>query len=168
MVHSPLRAALFAFLPWCAAPAFSCGFESPAVSGKWTSTEPPINLVHIEAGEINHRGEAVGYHHRPNGLDPPGARVLQIAQPPDGNGIYRARVALCDSATFAWVRKKAASTFFPDAMSRQEVVEAILTAFHRGQAGSGGQFLGPSGAGFAIEGWYQNGRINAAYPLRGP
>ena len=29
-------------------------------------------------------------------------------------------------------------------------------------------FAGPSGRGFAIEGWYQNGRINAAYPLGGP
>ena len=25
-----------------------------------------------------------------------------------------------------------------------------------------------TGRGFAIEGWYQNGRINSAYPLRGP
>jgi hypothetical protein len=155
-------------LLWGATAALSCGFEAPALSCKWTNTEPPINLVHIESGEINRHGEAVGYHHRPNGLDPPGARVLRIAQPPDGNGIYRARVALRDAATYAWVQKKAASTFFPDAMSPQDVVEAILTAFHRGQAGSDGQFVGPSGAGFAIEGWYQNGRINAAYPLRGP
>ena len=35
-------------------------------------------------------------------------------------------------------------------------------------AGNSGQFVGPSGGGFAIEGWYQNGRINAAYPLRDP
>lgn len=169
MVISPLRAALLAFvLLRCAAPAFSCGLEAPALSCKWANTEPPINLVHIESGEINRRGEAVGYHHRPNGLDPPGARVLRITQPPDGNGIYRARVALRDPATCAWVQKKGASTFFPDVMSANEVVEAILTAFYRGQAGSAGQFVGPSGAGFAIEGWYQNGRINAAYPLRGP
>jgi len=26
----------------------------------------------------------------------------------------------------------------------------------------------PSGRGFMIEGWFQDGRINAAYPLRGP
>jgi len=64
--------------------------------------------------------------------------------------------------------KEGASTFFPDAMSENEVVEAILTAFYHTQAGSAGRFVGPSGAGFAIEGWYQNGRINAAYPLRGP
>lgn len=169
MATLSLRAGLLAFvLLGVAGPALSCGIETPALSCKWTNTEPPINLVHIESGEINRRGEAVGYHHRPNGLDPPGARVLRIAQPPNGNGIYRARVALRDSATYTWVQKKAASTFFPDAMSPQEVVEAILMAFHHGQAGGGGQFIGPSGAGFAIEGWYQKGRINAAYPLRGP
>ena len=155
-------------LLWTAQPAASRDIEAPALSGKWTNTEPPINLVHIESGEINHRGEAVGYHHRPNGLDPPGTRILGILQPPDAKGIYRARVALRDPATDAWVQKKGASTFFPDTMSRSEVVDAILDAFHHAQTSNGGQFVGPSGTGFVIEGWYQNGRISAAYPLRGP
>jgi len=164
-----LRAAFLTLvLFWSAGPAFSRDIEAPTLAGKWTNTEPPINLVHIELGEINLRGEAVGYHHRPNGLNPPGAQVLRIAQPPDARGVYRARVALRDPATDAWVQKKAASTFFPDAMSPSEVVEAILRAFRHGQAGNSGQFVGPSGGGFAIEGWYQNGRINAAYPLRDP
>src|SRR5207302_10621538 len=122
----------------------------------------------IELGEINHRGEAVGYHHRPNGVDPPGARVMRMVQPPDATGIYRARIALRDPTTGAWVQKKAPSTFFPEAMSTGDVVEAILAAFHQAQAGNGGRFVGPTSRGFAIEGWYQNGRINAAYPLRGP
>jgi hypothetical protein len=34
--------------------------------------------------------------------------------------------------------------------------------------GDDGEFTGASHRGFAIEGWYQNGRINAAYPLCGP
>lgn len=142
--------------------------EALALASKWTSTDPPINLVHIDFGEINRHGEAVGYHHRANGLDPDGARVLQIVQPADANGVYRARVALRDPATGGWIRKKAASTFYPDAMSDPEVVEAVLAAFHNGHLSNGGQFVGASGRGFAIEGWYQNGRINAAYPLRGP
>jgi hypothetical protein len=142
--------------------------HEPVFSGKWTRTAPPINLRHIEDGEINHRGDAVGYHHRPNGLDPPGARLLRIVQPADGSGVYRAIVALQDPDTGAWVRKKAPSTFFPDMMSAGDVVEAILEAFHRGERGATGQFIGPSGRGFAIEGWFQHGRINAAYPLQGP
>jgi hypothetical protein len=147
---------------------FARDAEALALAGKWTTTDPPINLVHIDLGEINKHGEAVGYHHRANGVDPDVARVLQIVQPADAKGIYRARVALLDPTTGAWIRKKAPSTFYPDAMSDPEVVEAVLAAFHNGHMRNGGQFVGASGRGFVIEGWYQNGRINAAYPLRGP
>jgi filamentous hemagglutinin len=94
--------------------------------------------------------------------------VLQLVQPPDTNGVYRARVAIRDPATGAWVAKKAPSTFFPDAMTDAEVVDAVLAAFHNGPIRHDGQFVGSSGHGFAVEGWYQNGRIAAAYPLRGP
>ncbi|MBV8736940.1 MAG: EndoU domain-containing protein [Alphaproteobacteria bacterium] len=139
-----------------------------ALAGKWTATQPPINFAHIETGEINRHGEAVGYHHRPNGIDPPGARVLRITQPPDANGIYSARVALRDPATGEWIDKRASSTFFPDAMSDDEVIEAVLAAFHNGRRRGNGEFIGASGHGFMIEGWYQSGRIAATYPLRGP
>jgi EndoU nuclease-like protein len=160
---------LFVLCLLCGATAaFARGIEAPALLGKWTKTDPPINMLHIELGEINHRGEAVGYHHRPNGLDPPDARVVRIVQPPDDEGVYRARVALRDPATGAWIQKKAPSTFYPDTMSTGDVVEAILAAFHRAEPGNSGQFVGPSGRGFTIEGWYQGGRINAAYPLRMP
>ena len=73
-----------------------------------------------------------------------------------------------DPPTGAWIDKKAPSTFFPDAMSDDEVIEAVLAAFQTGHRRGDGQFIGASGRGFAIEGWYQNGRISAAYPLRGP
>jgi hypothetical protein len=141
---------------------------APGLEAKWTTSDPPINLAHIDYGEINRRGEAVGYHHRPNGVDPPGARVERIVQPPDASGVYRARVALRDPMTGGWIDKKAPSTFFPDAMSDDELIKAVLAAFQTGRRRGDGQFIGASGHGFAIEGWYQNGRINAAYPLRGP
>jgi Bacterial EndoU nuclease len=164
-------------LPYCFlalvlvfAPAAAVGrdLEARAFSGKWTNTDPPINFVHIEYGEINRRGEAVGYHHRPNGDDPEGARVVEVVQPPDAKGVYRAQVALRDPATGAWVHKGAPSTFYPDSMTQGQVIEAILAAFKAGQFRPVGQFVGPSGHGFVIQGWYQCGRINAAYPLRGP
>jgi hypothetical protein len=147
---------------------FARQVEALALAGKWTTTDPSINFVHIEFGEINRRGEAVGFHHRATGVDPPGARLLRIVQPPDANGVYRARVALHDPSTDAWIPKKGPSTFYPDAMTPDEVIDAILAAFHTGGVRDDGQFIGSSGRGFAIEGWYQNGRINAAYPLRSP
>jgi Bacterial EndoU nuclease len=134
----------------------------------WTATDPPVNFAHVETGEINRHGEAVGYHHRANGIDPPGAKVLQITQPPDANGVYRARVALRDPASGEWIDKRAASTFFPDAMSDDQVIRAVLTAFRNGRRRGDGEFTGDSGHGFTIEGWYQSGRINAAYPLGRP
>ena len=163
-----MKAATFFALLLVPAALTARGLEAPGLSAKWTTSDPPINLMHIDYGEINWRGEAVGYHHRPNGVDPPGARVERIVQPPDANGIYRARVALRDPATGAWIDKKAPSTFFPDALSDDQVIEAVLAAFQAGRRRGDGQFIGASGRGFAIEGWYQNGRINAAYPLRGP
>lgn len=141
--------------------------DALAIYRRWTATNPPINFAHIEFGEINRHGEAVGYHHRPHGVDPPNARIQQIVQPPDANGVYWARVALRDPATGAWLPKKAPSTFYPDAMTPAEVMEAILAAFHDSEVRNNGQFVGRSGRGFTIEGWYQDGRINAAYPLRG-
>jgi filamentous hemagglutinin len=157
-------AAVFALLLVPAA-LFARALDAP--SG-WTETDPPINLAHIDYGDVNGRGEAVGYHHRANGVDPPGARVRRIVQPPDAAGVYRALVTLRDSTTGAWIDKKAPSTFFPDAMGDDEVVGAVLAAFRAGRSSGSGRFVGASGRGFAIEGWYQNGRINSAYPLRGP
>jgi hypothetical protein len=141
--------------------------DALAISGRWTATNPPINFSHIEFGEINRHGEAVGYHHRPHGVDPPDARVQHVVQMPDVNGVYRAQVALRNPATGGWLPKKSPSTFYPDTMTPEEVMEAILAAFHDGDLRRDGQFVGRSGRGFVIEGWYQNGRINAAYPLRG-
>jgi hypothetical protein len=138
------------------------------LAGIWTETEPPIDLAHIDRGEINRHSEPVGYHHRANGVDPAGARVVAIVQPPDAAGVYRARVEIEDPATGAWLDKRAASTFFPDRMSDAEVVAAILAAFRDGVRRRDGRFIGASGFGFAAEGWYRHGRILAAYPLRGP
>ena len=162
-----MKAAFFALLLVPAALS-ARSLQAPGLAGKWTTSEPSINLVHIDYGEINRHGEAVGYHDRLDGVDPLGARVERILQPPDANGVYRARVALRDPATGEWIDKKAPSTFFPDAMSDDEVVAAVLAAFQTGRRRGDGQFIGASGRGFVIEGWYQHGRINAAYPLRGP
>jgi hypothetical protein len=146
-----------------AAPATVRGFDGS--SPQWTRTDPPINLRHIAHGEINRRGRAVGYHHRPEGVDPPDARVVAIVRPAGPSGVYRARVALRDRATGEWLDKTAPSTFFPDPLRQDEVVAAILAAFRAAPPRGDGRFTGPSGRGFAVEGWYQSGRINTAYPL---
>ncbi|HEV2856392.1 MAG TPA: EndoU domain-containing protein [Thermoanaerobaculia bacterium] len=130
----------------------------------WSRTSPPVNLTHIFEGEINKRGKPVGFHSRPRGRDPANARVVRVVDRPNRAGVYTAEVEIRSGGR--WLEKR--STFYPDRMDRDAVVQAVLNAFANRASGRGGsseKFRGPSGRGFTIEGYYQNGRINTAYPI---
>lgn len=126
---------------------------------EWSRTSPPVNVTHIFEGEINRRGKPAGFHSRPGGRDPAGARVVRMVDRPNRAGVYTAEVEIRSGSR--WLPKR--STFYPDRLDRAAVIAAVLNAFqHR----SGGEkFRGPSGQGFTIEGYFQNGRINTAYPI---
>lgn len=128
---------------------------------EWSRTSPPVNVTHIFEGEINRRGKPVGFHSRPGGRDPGNARVTRIVDRPNRAGVYTAEVEIRSGSGW-WLRKR--STLYPDRLDRQAVIQAVLNAF-RNRTGGGEQFRGPSGLGFTIEGYYQNGRINTAYPI---
>ncbi|HEX4966210.1 MAG TPA: EndoU domain-containing protein [Thermoanaerobaculia bacterium] len=130
---------------------------------EWSRTSPPINVTHIFEGEINARGKPVGFHSRPGGLDPQGARVVRVVDRPNRAGVYTAEVEIRSGSD--WLPKR--STLYPDRLSRDAVVQAVLHAF-AARSGGGEKFRGPSGQGFTIEGYYQNGRINTAYPIYSP
>jgi len=124
----------------------------------WSDTQPAINLTHIFAGEINRRGRPVGFHSRPGGTDPVGSGIVRIVDRPNRAGVYTAMV---------WIGRRSRtkfSTFYPDRLTRAMVIEAILFACRQGRR-RGERFSGPSGYGFTIEGYVQNGRISTAYPL---
>jgi len=124
----------------------------------WSDTRPAINLTHIFAGEINRRGKPVGFHSRPNGVDLLASGVARIVDRPNRAGVYTAVV---------WIGRRDRtkfSTFYPDRLTRPLVIQAILAAFRSGQR-RGERFRGPSGHGFTIEGYFQNGRIHTAYPI---
>lgn len=127
-----------------------------------SSTRPPINLAHVFEGEINRKGRPVGFHSRPGGRNPANARVTRVLEGPNRFGVYVAAVEI-RGRQGDWLDKR--STFYPDRMSREQVVTAILDAWRRRTTGASEKFRGPSGLGFTIEGWYQNGRINTAYPI---
>ena len=124
-------------------------------------TSPPVNLTHVFEGEINRRGKPVGFHSRPGGKNPPGARVARVVEGPNRLGVYVAEVEIRDGSR--WLSKR--STFYPDSMNRDAVVQAILQAYKSRTTGTSEKFRGSSGRGFTIEGWHQNGRINTAYPI---
>jgi hypothetical protein len=135
---------------------------------EWSRTSPPVNVTHIFEGEINRRGKPTGFHSRPGGHDPANARLVRIVDRPNRAGVYTAEVEIRSesSSGSVWLSKR--STVYPDRMDRAAVIQAVLNAYqHRtGNRGeSDEQFRGPSGTGFTIEGYFQNGRINTAYPI---
>jgi hypothetical protein len=139
--------------------------ETPEITvgeGKWSETRPAVNLEHIFEGEVNKRGKPVGFHARPGGKDPDGARVVRVVQGPNRAGVYIADVEIRNESG-RWLKKR--STFYPDRLSREDVVAAVLHAWNHRQ-GRKNPFRGPSGEGFEIEGRpLDNGDINTAYPI---
>jgi Bacterial EndoU nuclease len=130
---------------------------------QWSATDPPVNMSHIFEGLINKRGKPVGFHSRPGGRNPANARVVRVESGPNRAGVYTAEVEIRDGHGGPWLEK--GSTLYPDALSRREVIQAVLHAFRERTTGGGEKFRGPSGRGFTIEGYFQNGRINTAFPI---
>ena len=140
------------------------GPEARPDSPRWSTTEPNVNLRHVFEGEINRSSEPVGFHSRPGSEDPPGARVTRLRDGPNRLGVYTATVEIWDAEDGRWESKF--SSFFPDALSREEVVEAILNAYRESANPRAQPFDGPSGLGFRVQG-YTSGRggINTAFPV---
>ncbi len=129
---------------------------------KWTDTNPNINQWHIFAGEINRSGKPVGYHSRPNGQDPATARIKSIRDKPNRAGVYTANIEIRDGNQW----KGKFSSFFPDSMSRDDVLMAVLNAYQNSSNPQAQPFEGPSGLGFTIQGYTSSsGGINTAFPI---
>lgn len=130
----------------------------------WSKTKPNINLTHVFFGEINRKGKPTGFHSRPGKRDPKNARVKQIKSGPNRVGVYTAQVEIKDQQNNEW--KKKFSSFFPDSMSQQEVVNAIVNAYSKRSKNKKTPWEGPSGHGFRIQGYISNrGGINTAFPV---
>ena len=128
---------------------------------QWSATEPNINLWHVFEGEINRSGKPVGFHSRPGGNDPANARVISVRDQPNRAGVYTANIEVRDGD--AW--KEKFSSFFPDSMTSDEVIRAILKAYAESADQNAQPFEGPSGLGFTIQGYTSNrGGINTAFP----
>ena len=129
---------------------------------KWSKTSPAVNLHHVFEGEINRKGKPVGYHSRPGGQDPDGARLVKIRDKPNRAGVYTAIIAVRDQGDW----KEKFSSFFPDTLSQQQVVDAVLNAYRNSSDKKKQPWQGPSGLGFDIQGYtLSGGDINTAFPI---
>lgn len=131
-------------------------------SEKWSDTTPNINQWHIFDGEINRSGKPVGFHSRPGGQDPANARIRSIRDAPNKIGVYTASIEIRDGNQW----KEKFSSFFPDSLSRNDVIKAVLHAYDNSNDPNAQPFEGPSGLGFRIQGYTSNrGGINTAFPI---
>ena len=125
-----------------------------------------INQVHIFQGEINRKGLAVGYHHRPNGQDRNNARLVKTTGLPNNQGVYVGRVEIRNPANGQWVSKLSSSSFFPDRFSQAQVLNEIQGAFASTNK-SQERWQATSPSGLRIEGFYskKTNTITTAYPI---
>lgn len=88
----------------------------------------PERLRHTLIGERD--GRASGWHHRPGGIDPPGAKLIKVTRRDPETGVYHGRVAFQNRRTGEWREKRGGSTFFPDDWTPEQVQHAIERAFN--------------------------------------
>ncbi|WP_213523402.1 EndoU domain-containing protein [Paenibacillus sp. J31TS4] len=126
-----------------------------------TANFRPGSLEHILEGELNRRGSAVGYHYEgmPNAR---GSVVPGTETAPDGNGVYRAQVAV-DGVPKAG--NGGFSSFFPKEMEPQQIVDAVNEAFANRTHVTGNVYTGTSADGLPIQMYLdRSGRIISAFP----
>lgn len=142
---------------------------------------PPVHDNHIFCGEINRRGNAVGFHSRPGGINPIFAGgapaviggVVGPTQVPAPPGIYRLNNFTIVAAPGGAQAVKAFSTMFPDKCTQAQVLASIRHAAGPPPLAPNIQFNGQSGtycvadngAQFDIRGYTDNnGDIVTAFP----
>lgn len=122
----------------------------------------PSAIDHIFKGEINGRGQATGYHYE--GIeDSPGKTVEGTKSDVDDNGVYTAQVEVNDIPKTG---NGGESTFYPEDMSPQEVIDAINEAYDNRVNLRGNTYVGESDGGLQIEMYLDaDDKIISAFPI---
>jgi len=140
----------------------NAGPSEHSAGQKWSDTSPNINLLHVFEGEINRKGKPTGFHSRPNGQDPSNARVKSVRDQPNRFGVYTATIEVRDGNQW----KSKFSSFFPDDLSKDEVIDVILHAYNNSNNKNSQPWEGPSGTGYRVQGYTSGqGGINTAFPI---
>ena len=122
------------------------------------------SLIHIFEGDINRRGRAGGYHY--DMVEGTSGSIIEGTKSPALNdaGVYEEKVEVNGTLKKANGGK---STFFPDHMSPQEVVDSINEAYSNMELIEGSRYSGTSRNGIDIEIILNSeGKIITAYPQK--
>ncbi|MGA6841440.1 T7SS effector LXG polymorphic toxin [Priestia megaterium] len=117
-------------------------------------------VEHVFHGQVNRRQKAVGYHHESM---MGGGKVVEVIDPPDSRGIYRAKVSVNG------IEKIPVSTFFPKDWNRAQVLNAINEAYENKRIinRQSGLYAGRTSEGLTIRMYINSeGKINTAFPIR--
>lgn len=119
-------------------------------------------IEHIFEGQINASGNATGYHY--DGIEDSAGRIVPGTKTlPNALGVYEAKVEV---KGIAKTSNGGYSTFFPDSLSPQQVVDAINEAYANKQLIRSNIFVGSSQSGIDIEMYLtEDGKIISAFPI---
>ncbi|PFG34247.1 EndoU domain-containing protein [Sanguibacter antarcticus] len=118
---------------------------------------------HILSGEINSRGQAVGYHSTALGDLASGEVVPGTQSAQDGHGLYKAQVVVDGTGKTS---NDGYSTFFPDAWTAQQVVDAINEAYASRVSSGDGGYDGVTSGGISVHMYLDDfGLVVTAYPV---
>lgn len=117
-------------------------------------------LEYLFEGRLDDTARAIGYHYQ-SSWDTTGSIIPGQEIRTGKFGVYHAEVQV------AGIQKSEGSSFFPDSMSRQDVIDAINEAYaNRMPYPDGDGYLGVSDGGMKIMMYLkENGKIEAVYPL---
>ncbi len=115
-------------------------------------------LEHIFEGNINYKKEAVGYHYE--GFQTAKGKIIKGTKTEvNNNGVYKARVEI------EGIKKINPSTFFPENLSPQEVVDAINEAYIKRVNFRGNVYRAKTSSGMEIEMFLdKDNKIISAFP----
>lgn len=122
----------------------------------------PSAIEHIFLGQVNRKGNASGYHY--DGIEnSPGYILEGTKTEPDANDVYTGQVEVDGVAKSG---NKGYSTFYPEKLSPQEVVDAINEAYENKEHVRSNTYRGDTSYGFVVEMYLtDDDKIISAFPI---
>lgn len=119
-------------------------------------------LAHILEGELNRKGQAVGFHY--DQLPTKNGEIIEGTETDENEqGVYEAKVIIDDVEKNANGGK---STFFPDDWDTQDVIDAINEAYDAKSFINGNTYEGIADDGVVVRMYLDNNdQIISAFPI---